>query len=180
MNQLMMLSRSADSWCCIVVANVQTMIIGHIEGPTLQPGLAVPHSKLWCQKEAWKKVQQPRVPFFTEHWQADWLVEALQLVRMERQEWRIQWTSSCYRQGFFSNSQNFRSCFWCLQYGNLLPTWNSLRYYLPDLVFLLVDSRFLCHVIGIRGAANDDGKNFPHEFLPFSVVPLLLLLAGIK
>jgi hypothetical protein len=34
---------------------------------------------------------------------------------------------------------------------------------------------FLCGVLGIWGAANDNGKNFPHEIFPFSV-----LLAAIK
>ncbi len=33
------------------------------------------------------------------------------------------------------------------------------------------DSRFLCHVLGIWGAANDNEKNFPHEIFPFSVAP---------
>jgi hypothetical protein len=113
------------------------------------------------QKEAWKKVQ-PRVPFFTEDWQADWLVEMLQLVRMERQDWRIQWTSSCSRQGFFSNSQNFRSCFWCVQYEYLLPTWNPLQYSLPDLVFvLMIPGSYAVFLVSGVQPIMIMGKTFP-------------------
>jgi hypothetical protein len=166
MSQLMMLSGSVESWWCIVVANVQTMIIGH-RGfhSTLQPGLAVPHSKVWCQTEVKRRPEESSTEssFFHRRltgWLTDWL-KCCNLWEWRDRTEEFSGQALVPDKGFFSNSQNFRSCFWCMQYEHLLPIWNSLLYSLPDLVCVLMipGSYAVFLVSGVQPMIM--GKTFP-------------------
>jgi hypothetical protein len=158
-----------------VVANVQTMIIGH-RGfhSTLQPGLAVPHSKVWCQTEVKRRPEESSTEssFFHRRltgWLTDWL-KCCNLWEWRDRTEEFSGQALVPDKVFFSNSQNFKSCFWYVQYEHLLPM--NMKFstiFAAWLGICVDDSRFLCHVLGIWGAANDNGKNFPHEFFPSSV-----------
>ncbi len=186
MSQLMMLSGSAESWWFIVVANVQTMIIGH-RGfhSSLQPGLAVPHSKMWCQIEVKRRPERKFNQEFLFSQKTDrltgWNAGTCENgeTGLKNSVDKLLFQTKVFFQTLRTSEAAFDACnmntcclheilyyILCLTWYlcwwfQLLPTWNCLLYSLPDFIFVLMipGSYAVFLVSGVQPMIM--GKTFP-------------------